>query len=861
MRLTRSLGLDGPMPLASAALLLIAGLLAASQAWALPELDRLKHPVQLGLVAGPMPGVESPGRPSGRAPQLLVAASLQHREGWHTYWQNPGDSGLPTELRWTLVLPQGDVMPLEPEGPIQWPTPQRFAVGPLANYGYVGQVYLAQSLRLPDAVVANPALLQGAMVRLEADWLVCEEVCIPGSGKAELSLAEHSRQGEAGLGWMRRWRASLPVARSTPAPDWGAAIDAAAGEVRVWGPPGALALPEHLPPGLAMPLPSGLVKPSAGQLLHQRADGKGWVLSMPMASGPMRDRAMAQWAAQWKGKPPAAQRWNMVWAPAQGPAEAWSLPLRASSPAVGGLLKQIPSAQGESSPPRTPGSSGVPGSSGLPGPLNAGGPDSHPTLSGASANSVVSHHGAATSVPANAGLGLVTALVMALLGGILLNAMPCVFPVLGIKVLSLLGGQASQDAGGAAVRTALRRKGLFFLAGIEASLLSLAGIFLVLRAAGTEIGWGFQLQSPALLVFLAVLFLAISLNLLGLLEVRWTGGRVAAWAGALGSAGVAGTARSSDTAHALSRQDGVGSAFGTGVLTVVVATPCTAPFMGAALGYGLTQPALTALAVFAMLGLGLALPTLLLMAFPSWRQRLPRPGPWMLRMRQWLAFPMLGAVLWLLWVFSRQSSADLAFVVMVALLVLALAAWMVKPGAASGAGSGASAVPASGAGRRWGAATLALAGLMLALGAAGFAQQQADGPRSQALAVGANAQGDFQGLSAVEPIWQPWQPGLPERLAAEGKVVFLDATADWCIVCKVNKFTVLETDAVQRALAAPHVVALRADWTNPNPDIARLVQSFGRPGIPLNVIYRPGEAPVLLPEILSSRAVLQGLQP
>lgn len=801
-------------PLSALLALTLALMVGASSAHALPELDRLRHPVQLGVVLGPLPGSAAAESSAPSGSTLLAAARLEHRAGWHTYWQNPGDSGLPTELRWTLRLADGQSIALQPDGPIQWPTPKRFPIGPLANYGYEGTAFLAQPLRLPPAALV-PEGLRGASLLLEADWLVCEEVCIPGSGTAEIALDAHARAGNAGLTWMGPWRSSLPVVRDTGSSGWGARVDAAAGQLLVWGPPGTLDLPpEGRSPGLAMPIPGGIVSPSSGQTLSLRADGRGWVMALPLASGAMRARALAQWESQ------SPRHWPMVWVPAEGPAQAWTLPLRKAAPAVGETLRAIPAAQ-TAPPPLPPAALPRPwGGSWGPSQGSQANETDGPRASEVSAAQPsgdgrgLSRSGdpveGAPLAAADLGLGL--AMALALVGGLLLNLMPCVFPILGLKVLSLVGQNPASTTA-----AQLGPRGLAFFMGTQLSLLSLAALLLALRAAGSEVGWGFQLQNPAVLVGLAALFFLIALNLLGAVEVRWSGGRLAQWAQGLGGS------------------SSLASAFGTGVLTVVVATPCTAPFMGAALGYGLTQPAGITLLVFAALGLGLALPTLVLMSSPALRRRLPRPGPWMETLRRAMAFPMLASVLWLLWVLSRQANADLAFLAMAALLALALGVWL-WPAAGS----------AGGLGRRLMAATVLLIGVAAAVVAGSFAQRVAQVAQRPA--------------DAADPQWLSWQPGLVDQKLAEGKVVFLDVTADWCVVCKANKLTVLEADEVRKALAQPHVVAVRADWTRADPEVTRLIEGFGRPGVPLNVIYRPGETPVLLPEILSRRRVLDGLR-
>lgn len=340
-----------------------------------------------------------------------------------------------------------------------------------------------------------------------------------------------------------------------------------------------------------------------------------------------------------------------------------------------------------------------------------------------------------------ASIGLVAALALAFAGGLILNLMPCVLPVLSIKVLGFARGHSAQE---------MRAHGLFYGAGVLASFLALAALLIALKAAGSAVGWGFQLQSPVFVGLLALLFTALALNLSGVFEF-----------GSLVPARLAGA--TAKHPHA--------DAFLTGILAVVVASPCTVPFMGAALGYALTESALVALAVFAALGTGMAAPYVLLAFEPRWLRRLPKPGPWMVTLKRWLALPLYATVAWLLWVLSIQ------------------------------------------------------------VGIAG-AQPEKD-------------------------LWQPYSEARVAELVAEGKPVFVDFTAAWCVTCQVNKQLVLSRPETERDFAERGVVLLRADWTREDPEITRALASLGRNGVPVYVLYRPGREPRLLPEILT-REALQG---
>ncbi len=353
-------------------------------------------------------------------------------------------------------------------------------------------------------------------------------------------------------------------------------------------------------------------------------------------------------------------------------------------------------------------------------------------------------HGA-TPAPGAIAASLWMALALAFAGGVILNLMPCVLPVLSIKILGFAGGA---DA------ASLRRHGLIYAAGVVASFLALAGVLVALQAAGRQVGWGFQLQSPVVVGALAALFLALALNLSGAFEfpslvpARWAGAR-ARHAGA--------------------------DAFLSGVLAVAVASPCTAPFMGAAIGYAVTESAAAAFVVFAALGLGMALPYVALAWNPRWLRYLPGPGTWMTRLKRLLALPLYATVLWLAWVLALQLGDE-------------------KP-------------------------------------------------------------------SALADAWQPWSGARVERLLAEGRPVFVDFTAAWCVTCQVNKKLVLEKPGVEEEFRRRGVALLRADWTKRDPEIARALAALGRNGIPVYALYRPGEAPRLLPEVLTRELVLDALAP
>jgi thiol:disulfide interchange protein DsbD len=403
------------------------------------------------------------------------------------------------------------------------------------------------------------------------------------------------------------------------------------------------------------------------------------------------------------------------------------------------------------------------------------------------------------SGPANLPSSLWLALLGALLGGLILNLMPCVFPVLAIKVVGFArhGGHPRRQRVG----------GLAYSAGVVLSFVALGALMLVLRGAGAQLGWGFQLQSPAMVAALAVLFTVIGLNLAGVFEFgQFVPSRVAL----------------------LEAKNPSINAFLSGILAVVIASPCTAPFMGASLGLALALPALQALAIFATLGLGMALPYLAASWSPALARKLPRPGAWMATFRHAMAFPMFATVVWLVWVLGQQSGINGAASLLALLLGLALLIW-----------------------------TLGLRGrsrvVMTTLGVAIFALLMAS--------IGQNVTKPLENTSnpAGTALWQPWTPGKVDQALARGAPVFVDFTAAWCVTCQYNKSTTLASTELLADFARKKVTLLRADWTRRDPAITAALARLGRNGVPVYVLYQAGRAPVVLSEILSVAEVRSAL--
>ena len=661
---------------------------------------------------------------------FTVAVRLSMKEHWHTYWRNPGDSGLATEIAWTL--PAGFSA-----GPIQWPVPERIPVAHLVNYGYDGETAL-----LVD-ITPSASLPAGRSVELKAkvSYLVCERECIPGEADLSASLPVAASGGGGSDPTIRyvfdAARATLPK----PAP-WPVRAEASGDAVTLRVEASGLR-PETSKSAYFFAAEETAIDHAAPQLLT--VDGSGLTLRMtasPVASAPARpDMPGVLVLDEDTGGATVRQAFQVGIMPAAASSSAGSLPTSAP-------------------------------------------------------------------VPVDLGLGTVaTILLFGFLGGLVLNLMPCVFPVLSIKVMSLVR-HSGQGAG------AIRASGLAYGAGVVASFLALAGLLLALRGAGQEIGWGFQLQSPALVVALIFLLAGVGLSLSGLVEF---GTGLAARAGSV------------------SARDGIGGSFLTGVLAAIVATPCTAPFMGVAIGYALTAPAPLALAVFAALGLGLAAPFLVLTISPGLLVRMPRPGAWMEVLKQVLAFPIYATVAWLLFVLSQQVGPNGLFAALLGLVLVGFGLWSWRVASTS-----------SGIGRRVGHGA-ALASLV-ALLAVGWAVAQDAGAGS----------GDV-GRSAATSGAERFSQIRLDTLRGEGRPVFVNMTAAWCITCLVNERAVLSTAAIKAGFADKGIAYLKGDWTNQNPEITRLLEQHGRSGVPLYVLYPGRGEPIVLPQILTESVVLDGL--
>lgn len=635
---------------------------------------------------------------------LQLALHFVPDEHWHTYWQNPGDSGLPTQLSWTL--PKG-----VSAGAIKWPTPQAIAVPPLVNYGFEGQTIL-----LSDLTIASDYQADTLPISLKVDWLVCEEVCIPAEAEFSLVLpvAAKAVLAEDAVSLFQQAQQQLPQPINVSGQ-----FDVSGGAFSA-----VLDIPTIQPISAFFVAATELVDHAAPQQVT--LNGEQLLLQQPLNT---------YFSV-------APQQLDVVLITTDN--KAYSVQLQQARSAGTEILIT----QGQQDP-----------------------------------------------------TALWLILLLAGAGGVLLNLMPCVFPVLSLKALSIAGhGQ---------VRRQQQLQALWYSLGVVMSFVMLAILLIVLRSAGAAVGWGFQLQNPYLVALLVYLLFALGLSLSGVVQFG------------LGLM---------NTGSAVADSGGSRGAFFTGVLAVVVASPCTAPFMGTALGYAVSQEAAIALLIFAALGFGMALPFLLLALVPGFSRVLPKPGVWMDTLKQWLAYPLYLSAVWLLWVYGRQGGVDAQAMLLIGVVCIAAACWLWGRRQLSLAGNG--------------SVMLAAVLLLLALALPAFAPYQQRNPTDTATA---------------DQSWQSWSADTLSELRQQGKPVLVNMTADWCITCLVNERVALSSDSTKAALALYDVTYLKGDWTLRDAAITEYLRLYQRDGVPLYVLYWPGQQPEVLPQILTPDTVPQAL--
>jgi len=690
---------------------------------------------QAQVVIGDHVDAELVAEMTGIAPgqDTWVALRLDHMENWHTYWKNPGDAGRATEITWTL--PEGVTA-----GDIVWPTPKRIELpADLVDFGYENEIFLLVPLSIP-------ASYQGESLDITANaqWLECEDICIPGGAVVSLSLpVMDATQITPNEQWVEAFsltRASIPT--SNVSFDSTFSISEGNLNILVQATEAVFADASEISfiPGEHRVF--NYVSPQ--EITYQLSS-----LQLTQEHHPRLSPAPEEITGLLLVTDESGQQISY---------EIAATPDGISASDLGGLLA-----------------------------ANAEG---------------------ITNATAVSEMNLLLVFAFALLGGLILNLMPCVFPVLSLKVLSLASNSKSSQQ-------EKRLHGLAYTAGVIVAFLILASVLLSLQAGGALIGWGFHLQSPWFISLLIFLFFIMGLSMSGVVEFGTS---------------IMGVGTE------LQDKEGYTGSFFTGILASVVASPCTAPFMGAALGFAFTQTASIALTVFVALGLGMALPFLLVSFNPTLSKLLPHPGKWMLTFKQILAFPLYATAVWLLWVLGNQTGTDGMALVIACCVLLAAAAWLYQRRH-----------DIQSAFWRYANALIILLCLAVTIGVV----------RSPLLETQTIASGISE-----DAAYEAYSDARLAELRSNGQPVFVNMTASWCITCLVNEKVALNSEAVITALAENNITYLKGDWTNNDPEITEVLRRYETSGVPLYLMYPsdPSLPAEVLPQILTTGVVLDAIE-
>ena len=697
----------------------------------------------------------TPGKP------FIVGLRLRMQPHWHTYYLYSGDAGLPTKIDWQLP-------PGFQAGPLQWPVPETIvSPGDIINYGYDDEVVLLTEITPPAALPpGGPVTLAG-----KATWLVCADICVPGSQQVALKLPAGGDAQPANAEIIAKYRALLPKPFDEKAAGFGLSASLQ-GNDAVWTLVGL-----HPQAGRKVeffPLPPDAVQ-VGHPVVETAGDGSGgqdFDIRQPISDGLDHARELnGVVAIRGDGQPTVG----------------WVIS------GAGLVAKGVAPAKYESGSAKP--STGAPADSGAPGAASVR------TVPGAP----VAAAKTGLAVPPVTG-SLLYFLLIGFLGGLILNVMPCVLPVISLKLFSFIK-HANGDPG------RVWRMGLAYAAGVFAWFLGVAAVVVLFKASGRAVGNGFQLQNPWFVVGLVAVTFVFALSLVGVFEVVLPG------------------SVNNTLGEAAGSREGYLGAFLQGLLATVLGSACTAPLFGPALGFAFAQNGIVVFAVFAAIAAGMSAPFVLIAARPQWLHFLPKPGAWMERVKQAMGFILLATVLWLLYVLGQQRGADAVVWAGALLLALGAAAWV----------QGTFNTFAASERARWASRAAIFA---LAVGGGWFCLGQI---REAHLPEGGSG--------------GPFAPQLAAALKT-GRPVFVDFTAAWCVNCKVYEKTVLSTEPVQKALQDRNAVFLKADYTNESPDITHLLQRFGRAAVPMYVLYPAGQpdAPILLPEIITQGIVLDAFK-
>lgn len=695
-----------------------------------------------------------------------VAVHLKIQDNWHSYWKNPGDSGMATTIEWNL--PAGFKA-----GPIEWPFPQRFDLNSSIGFGYERDVVLLTQITPPEALPMEKKVDIEAAVK----WVVCSDSnCVPGNADLTLAAPISLKAPKPNPVLIERFaqaRAKLPQKY------WNIQAKKQDHVIEI-----LIQTPRKYKNSIAkayfFPDSNQLIDHQSEPLLNKLKKNDfhySLLLKALDSEGPKPKFLRGVLILQSESNPQVAIEAIEVNIPLSGRDQEETIGL-AEIPAPARVIEK-------KSVKKSP---------------------------------IIAQKALSVSPSQEFEGGFFLALGLAFIGGMILNLMPCVLPVVSFKILSFvkMAGQS---------RTLTLKHGLAFSVGVLASFWVLAGTLLALQAYGQSVGWGFQLQEPLFVAILAAIMLVFGLSLFGLFEM---GVSVTSWAGQAQS-------NSAGSEKLL-------SSFFSGILATAVATPCTGPFLGSAIGFAVTLSAPLALLIFTSLGFGMAFPYLLLSAFPSLLRFLPKPGNWMITFKELMGFFMLATVLWLMWVFAAQTNTIAIFILLLGFFSIALGCWIYGKWAS----------PIKSFRTRMVGSVFAF-GCMLFAAYAIFASTS-----SWVMALGGN-NAEFHASEADE--WEQFSPERVAELQEKGIPVFIDFTAKWCLICQTNHL-VLSSGEIPDKFKELGVVKMKADWTKNDPVITQELKKFGRNGVPLYLLYgrEPSEQPQILPQVLTPDTISQYLE-
>lgn len=650
--------------------------------------------------------------------EFYVGLKFTMQGEWHTYWNNPGDTGLPAIFKWDL--PEGFKV-----SDIIWPTPHKIFIEPLINYGYKGETILMAKITPPANLVENDIY----NIKLKADYLICEEICIPGSGEYSTQVIGSGettyRVDHKPL--FDKIRSELPQEILT--------------DFKVYSDNDSyyIGIPTNQTPALPLtfiPANEDVIIDSADQDIYKTESEYIITILKDTYTGNENKPRLQGLLLSGSGEQETAYTFDVAVSNDAPPA-----------PPMGELFNTN------------------------------------------STNSLTSSDTYSSSVNT-----FIIAIWFAFIAGLILNLMPCVLPVLSLKVVHMIEQAHNKKA---------LKHGAVFTMGVLTTFWAMAVTLIALKSSGEALGWGFQLQSPVFVSLLALFLVLIALDFFGVFEI--------------------GTSMT-QLENTIKDKRGYSESFMSGILITIVATPCTVPFMGGAVTFALTKGAIEMVTIFTAMGIGLASPYLLFTAFPKFMHFLPKPGRWMVTFKQLMGFPVLATAIWLVWVYSKQTDIDALFTLVTGLFVVSFGAWIYGRFGHIGAHNF--------------TRVIALLVFLTSLLFAAFSGITSD-------------------EKPIELKWGKWSPEAVEGSLELGTPVFVNFTADWCVTCKFNEKLTLSSPKVHKTLELNNVALYKADWTTYDKEITQALDKFGRKGVPLYVVYPLGqpENPIILPQLLTEEII------